>query len=191
VAQLRGYSLEFLQQYFGNRGGEHLYHQARGFASDRVGATEGRRSISKETTFNSDVTDQRHLRERLRALSAEVGATARREGLKGRVVTLKLRLTGFETHTRQCRLPEATAADSVIFQQAWALYNSSDHVGRPVRLIGLGITAWDQGEVERDLFDDPEKRHREKQLYSAIDQVKARFGRGKLGLGLERKKDED
>ncbi|MES9903804.1 MAG: DNA polymerase IV, partial [Sedimenticola sp.] len=30
VAQLRGYSLEFLQQYFGNRGGEHLYHQARG-----------------------------------------------------------------------------------------------------------------------------------------------------------------
>ncbi|MEJ1411906.1 MAG: DNA polymerase IV, partial [Candidatus Sedimenticola sp. (ex Thyasira tokunagai)] len=190
VAQLRGYSLESLQHYFGNRGGEHLYHQARGIASDQVGGAEGRKSISKETTFNQDVTDTRLLRERLRALSSEVGATARREGLKGRVVTFKLRLGGFETLTRQCRLPEATDADSVLFTQAWQLYTASGQVGKPVRLIGLGITCWEEGEPARDLFDDPTERQRQQQLYAAIDQVKDRFGRDKLALGVESPSDE-
>ncbi|WXG52187.1 MAG: DNA polymerase IV [Candidatus Sedimenticola sp. (ex Thyasira tokunagai)] len=190
VAQLRGYSLESLQHYFGNGGGEHLYHQARGIASDQVGGAEGRKSISKETTFNQDVTDTRLLRERLRALSSDVGATARREGLKGRVVTFKLRLGGFETLTRQCRLAEATDADSVLFTQAWQLYTASGQVGKPVRLIGLGITGWEEGEPARDLFDDPTERQRQQQLYAAIDQVKDRFGRDKLALGVESPNDE-
>lgn len=191
VQQLRSYSLETLQHAFGSKGGADLYHQARGIASDHVGCTKGRQSISKESTFNRDETDRQRLRERLRALSSEVGATARQEGLKGRVITLKLRLGGFETHNRQCRLEEATDADSVLFQQAWRLYEDSGHGGRAVRLIGLGISGWEEGEPVRDLFDDPDQRQRQQQLYSAIDQVKARFGRGKLALGVERPRDED
>ena len=93
------------------RVGRHLYDQARGVASDRVGVQAGRQSISKETTFNEDETDQQRLRKRLRSLASEVGRIARRKGLKGRVVTLKIRLNGFETHTRQRKISVGLNAD--------------------------------------------------------------------------------
>lgn len=190
VAQLRGYSLERLQHYFGEKGGCKLHDQARGVASDRVGSKEGRKSISKENTFNQNVTDQRQLREKLRSLSSEVGRTARNEGVKGRVVTLKLRLEGFETHTRQRRLNEPTDADAVIFKRAWDLYRSSGYQGRSVRLIGLGISEWDSDAPELDLFDDPEQRKQDESLYATLDKVASKFGRGKLSLGLASEREQ-
>lgn len=194
VAQLGDYSLERLQHHFGEKGGRKLHDQARGVASDRVGGKERRKSISKENTFNQNVTDQRQLREKLRTLSSEVGRTARNEGFKGRVVMMKLRLEGFETHTRQCRLTEPTDADAVIFKQAWDLYRSSGYQGRSVRLIGLGISEWDSVAPELDLFDDPIRRQQDENLYATLDKVASKFGRGKLSLGLasgRAHKDED
>ncbi len=122
VAHLKTYTLELLQKHFGKKGGQHLYDQARGIASDHVGSQSGRQSISKETTFNQDETDPQRLRERLRILASEVGYIARRKGLKGRVVTLKIRLKGFRTYTRQRTINEASNVDGKIFGVAWNLY---------------------------------------------------------------------
>ena len=186
VEQLKTYSLEVLQGYFGDKGGQHLYHQARGIALDQVGNQTGRQSISKETTFNEDVTDQGQLRECLRGLAAEVGQTARRKGLKGQLVTMKIRLEGFETHTRQRKIREATNADGAILNTAWELFQGSGFVGRSVRLIGLGISEWGNSGPMGDLFDDPEEREREERLYSTLDDVTEKFGKGKLSLGLKK-----
>jgi DNA polymerase-4 len=188
VEQLRAYSLEDLQRRFGAKGGLHLYRQARGLASDRVGNGAGRKSISKETTFGQDLRDPQALHDRLLWLAGEVGRIARREGRQGRLVSLKLRLSGFETHSLQRRLGEATAADREIFRNAWSLYQSSGHAGRPVRLIGVGLSDWEPvGPRQADLFADPAHQERERRLYAALDRVGERFGRGKLGFGLPRK----
>jgi len=186
VEQLKTYSLDVLQGYFGNKGGQHLYHQARGVALDQVGTKAGRQSISKETTFNKDVTDQRQLRERLGILAAEVGQAARKKDLKGQVVTMKIRLEGFETHTRQRKIREATNTDGTILDTAWELYQGSGFASRPVRLIGLGISDWSKGEPMGDLFDDPEEREREERLYATLDEVAEKFGEGKISLGLKK-----
>lgn len=186
VAHLKKYSLESLQGYFGKKGGQHLYDQAGGIASDRVGLKAGRQSISKESTFNEDETDQQRLRERLHSLASEVGHIARRKGLKGRVVTLKIRLDGFETHTRQRKISEASNADAKIFTTAWDLYQASGFVRRPVRLIGVGISEWGESGYMGDLFDAPEQREREDRLYATLDKVAEKFGEGKLSLGLKK-----
>ncbi len=184
VAQLRACSLERLQEALGSKGGQGLYNQARGIASDRVGQTAGRQSISKETTFNEDVSDQQTLRDQLRTLAAEVGFIARKKGLKGQVVTLKIRLEGFETHTRQRKIGAATHADGVIFKTAWELYQESGHAGRPIRLIGLGITDWGEGAPQQDLFAESEDKEREERLYAALDSVLEKYGEGKIGRGV-------
>ena len=185
VEQLRRYSLDDLQRHFGDKGGQHLYRQARGEASDRVGDGSPRRSISKETTFEQDLDDPQALHDTLLWLAAEVGWLARHKGLEGRVVTLKLRLAGFETHTRQRKLNAPTAADQRIFQSAWSLYQESGFTGRPVRLIGIGISGWDEGEpFQGDLFSPAEDHEREQRLYATLDRVGQRFGRGKLRVGL-------
>lgn len=194
VAQLRLCPLERLQQRLGEKGGLHLYRQARGIASDRVGDEAERRSISKETTFNEDQSDEELLRGTLLRLASEVGRIARREGVKGRVVTLKLRLQGFETHSRQRRLEQPTNSDRQIFQTGWALYRNSGYAGRPVRLIGIGVSDWGEEAVQRqaDLFapQAEEEGGRETQLYETMDRIVERFGKGKLGLGAPVKKQK-
>ncbi|MES9957145.1 MAG: DNA polymerase IV [Sedimenticola sp.] len=188
VAQLRGYSLEQLQLHFGERGGEHLHNQARGIASDRIVTEYQRQSISKETTFGEDVTDLRQLRERLRQLASEVGRTARHEGLSGHVVTLKIRFAGFETHTRQRRLAEPLDIDGEIFRVAWQLFEESGFFGKPVRLIGVGISGWegDDQPVMDDLFSPRKNREKEKRLYSTLDEVADKFGKNKLTFGVKK-----
>ncbi|MCU7922458.1 MAG: DNA polymerase IV [Candidatus Thiodiazotropha sp. (ex Dulcina madagascariensis)] len=195
VADVRRLSLLELRRHLGNLAGTKIHEQARGIASDCVHLNTERKSISKETTFNEDITDQEVLRDTLHWAAQEVGYVARQEGRKGSVVTLKIRFRGFETHTRNRTLPTPTAADLEIFQQAWDLYRSRRWAERPVRLIGVGISGWesdtspaaDQG----DLFDkmEPEVDAKQDRLYETLDAVSEKFGRMIVRLGVQRRKE--
>lgn len=191
VSALREYSLESLQPFFGEKMAGSLYRQARGLASDQVGTQYERASLSKETTFNEDVTDQRLLRSTLRHLCSEVGHSLRREGLKGRVVSIKIRLPGFETHTRQKRLAVADDLDSTLFNVAWALFQASGFMGKPIRLIGMGISDWsDNRGTNLDLFDSAPETNQDRRLYLMLDKASDKFGKGTLTLGLPDKQSK-
>jgi hypothetical protein len=56
---------------------------------------------------------------------------------------------------------------------------------RPVRLVGVGISAWSAPETAQpDLFDPPQRGTAGRQVLRTIDAVSEKFGRGKLQLGL-------
>lgn len=183
VADLRRCSPERLQGLFGTAAGASLHRQARGEGSDRVGAGGPRKSISKETTFGRDTADPRRIRQALRWLASELGRALRREGLRGLQLTLKLRLAGFETHTRCRTVRPAVDGDLEIFGHAWRLYRESGHAGRPVRLVGIGLARWEGETPCPDLFDHTPERLRRDALYRTLDQVKERFGRGIIAFG--------
>jgi hypothetical protein len=65
------------------------------------------------------------------------------------------RLRPVETHTRSRKFGAPTASDLDIFRTAWALFRAESWAGRPVRLIGIGISGWDgtRPGVQQDLFD--------------------------------------
>lgn len=190
VADVRRADPALLHKHLGPRSASRLQGQARGIASDAVRTDTQRKSISKETTFEHDVTDADTLRDTLLWAAQEVGYTARREGLKGTTVTLKIRFRGFETHTRQRSLSTPTAGDDEIFRQAWALYQQEGWAGRPVRLIGLGLTGWDApAPAQADLFGEaePEPATDKERLYETLDSISEKFGRGKVQRGVRRK----
>lgn len=187
VAQLRVCPAPLLARHLGRSAAEGLLRQAAGIASDRVGGSEGRKSISRETTFETDLLDERRLHDVLLELAAEVGRRARREGLAGQRVTLKIRFSGFETHTRPRRLAAATDSDREIFRTASALYREARRPGWGVRLLGVGLADWgDGGCGQMDLFAPWERTQREDELWRTLDRVAERFGRGKLRLGMLR-----
>lgn len=184
VAQLRAVPLHLLEQHLGKRAAASFHAQAFGIASSEVVPDRRRKSISKETTFQEDVKAQRVVHDVLCELAGEVAGTARREGLAGAVVTLKVRFTGFDTHTRQRRLPAPTHDERVILRQAWELFVHGGLPRRPVRLIGVGISAWQQtGPVQPDLFDRPQARERDERLLETLDRITDRFGKQTLRLG--------
>jgi DNA polymerase-4 len=186
VAELRAASMATLEEEFGPSTAAKFLRQAHGIASDEVVTDRQRKSISKERTFEHDLTDDRQLKDRLQELSAGVARIARREGLAGRVVTLKIRFAGFETHTRQRKLPGATWDERVLLDTGWSLYRRGDLPKKSVRLIGIGLSDWSKASPQDDLFAQTVDDNPDDRLLETIDAVNARFGGGKLRLGLRR-----
>lgn len=188
VAQLRAFPLERLEQHLGKKATASFHHQAFGIASDQVVPHRRRKSISKEKTFEADTRDHSDLHNTLRALAADVARTARREGLSGSVVTLKIRFEGFETHTRQHKRTTATNDEREIVKTAWQLFRRGNLPQKPVRLIGVGISSWDEDKpAQADLFDQPEQREYSERLLKTIDAVAEKFGKGMLQVGVSRR----
>jgi len=190
VGDVRRLSLEELRRHLGARAGTQVHLQARGIADDQVHAASERKSISKETTFAEDVSDATILKDTLRWAAQEVGYLARHQGRKGVVVTLKIRFRPFETHTRSRTLRVPTENDMEIFQAAWGLFQAEPWTGRPVRLIGLGLSGWDQTTMQPDLFaadEAPDSHPREDRLHEALDAIRTKFGKGTIQRGLYRR----
>ncbi|MCB1751666.1 MAG: DNA polymerase IV [Gammaproteobacteria bacterium] len=191
IAQLRAMPFSVLERHLGTKAAASFQQQSLGIASAAVAPGRRRKSISKEITFEQDLEAHNLLRATLQRLAADVAATARSEQLCASVVTLKIRFTGFETHTRQRKLPIPTHDERVILREAWALLRSGNLPRRPVRLIGVGISGWKQVEpawTQPDLFDRPQERERDKRLLETIDKVADRFGKGMLQLGCRTQK---
>lgn len=194
VADVRQRSLLDLRRNLGNLAGTKIYEQARGIASDKINSHPARKSISKETTFNQDITDPETLRDTLHWAAQEVGYIARQEHRTGNQVTLKIRFSNFETRTRNRTLTTPTAEDQEIFRQAWELYQAERISQQPIRLIGVGISGWDSQDTQLndqgDLFSEfgPEPDSKQDRLYETLDAVSNKFGKGLIRLGTQRRK---
>jgi len=188
VAQLRSMPLGQLEQHLGEKAAASFHRQAFGSASDQVFPEQRRKSISKETTFEADIRDHSVLHDALRRLAAEVARTARREGLSGFVVTLKIRFTGFDTHTRQYKRTAATCDERDMLKTVWRLFLEGRLPDKPVRLIGIGISEWEEDQpAQADLFGQPERQDDSRRLLQTIDAVTEKFGRNLLQVGVSRK----
>jgi len=188
VKQLRATPLPRLEEHLGKKAAASFHRQALGIASDQILPGQRRKSISKETTFAADIRDNTVLHDTLRELVADVARTARREGLSGSVVTLKIRFEGFETCTRQHKRTTPTHDEREILKTAWQLFLEGKLPNKPVRLIGIGISGWEEEQsAQTDLFDQPEQQEDDKRLLKTIDAVTEKFGKNLLQVGVSRK----
>jgi DNA polymerase-4 len=128
------------------------------------------------------------LHDALRGLAADVARTARREDLSASVVTLKIRFEGFETRTRQYKCTTPTNDEREMLKTAWRLFLDGKLPNKPVRLIGIGISGWEEDQpAQTDLFDQPEQQEDNKRLLKTIDAVAEKFGKHLLQVGVSRK----
>lgn len=157
-------------------GGLRLWHLAHGRDARRVSADGAMKSISAETTFDTDLGALAALDGQLWRLAERVAARAKAKGLGGRSVTLKLRQADFRTLTRRATLAEATQLAHVLHATAAPMLARAAGMG-PFRLIGIGLSALvPAAEADRaaDLLR-PEAA-RATAAERATDAIRARFG---------------
>jgi DNA polymerase IV len=171
-----------LQSRYGDSGAR-VAAMAIGQDSRKVEPDSERKSISSETTFNHDLRELADLEPILAKLCSQVGERTRASSCSGRVVTLKLRTASFKAITRRITLSEPTATGRIVFEAAKPLLIAELAKG-PFRLIGVGLT---------DLSEPADADHgdlmnttapRKAALERALDQVKAKFGKGAVKTGL-------
>lgn len=174
IGDIARYPEAKLARQFG-KNGEDLSRHARGIDNRPVETESETKSVSKETTFNHDLRDAEQLQRTLRSLADGVGRQLRKEGLSGRTVKIKLRWSDFTTLTRQTTLPHPTHHDTEIYEATLDLFKKAWPKGRPVRLLGVGVSGFEGGEYQPGLWDAPPKPE-DTRLESVLDQLRDRFG---------------
>ena len=164
---------ETLEMMFGQHGPD-LHRRALGIDNRPIETEQEVKSISNEVTFAADLVDEEHLLSVFRDLSEQVGRRLRKASLAGNTVQIKLRWADFTTITRQTTLISATNLDQEIYETASALFKDNWPKGKPVRLIGVGVTNLGPPIHQLGLWsDDHQKKAR---LVNAMDDLRKRFG---------------
>lgn len=167
-----------LVRWFGKHGHD-LYRRSRGIDHRKVEPVREAKSVSKETTFPKDVQDQARLRATLESLSEGVARRLDREALAGTTIKLKLRWSDFTTHTRQTTLDQPTAECDLIYKTACSLFEDLWTAGRPVRLLGVGVSGLGPPVRQLSLWDYQTEAHiaeKEAQLRAAVEILQRKFG---------------
>jgi DNA polymerase-4 len=141
------------------------------------------KTISAETTFDSDIEASGELLSILRGLCEKVSTRLKAQGLAGGLVILKLKTGDFRLRTRNARLDSASNLADQIFQSGRDLL-LKEVDGTRFRLLGIGMGALGAAE-QADTADllDPGAAKRARAEH-AMDEIRARFGRDGLALGL-------
>ena len=122
---------------------------------------EDAKSIGRELTFQKDVDNYELLRDVLFLLALNVENRAKRVGLRGRGVTLKLTYANMKSITRS-RSPAACGGAVSIWREAASLLDKVEK--RPVRLIGVSLynlTDTEEQQLRLEGFDTEDARTRE------------------------------
>ena len=131
------------------------------------------KSVSREETFGTDVTERAELHRLLRACAADVGRQLRHGRWAARTATLKLRYSDFATYTRQLTWPTPQDGDVVLAQAGMQLFEAA-WSGAPVRLLGMGVSGVIDA-AQLDLFD-ADGAPRDTRLDHTLDTLRERFG---------------
>jgi len=186
IRQLRQQSEQVLRGRFG-KFGSHLWRLATGIDERAVVSDSEAKSISNETTFDTDISQHDMLRAWLMELTEQVCWRLRQHELYGRTVQLKLRFPDFTTITRSHTLLETTQQTSQVWEAVVELFDKAmDKETRPLRLVGVGVSGLSdvahRQQVQADLFAQPNEG-RQTQIDEVADAIKSRFGSNGIRRG--------
>jgi DNA polymerase IV len=189
IAQLQTMSKIELMKNYGSMGAR-LYHLSRGEDDRHVSIEDQSKSISAETTFNTDISNAAELERILWPLAEKVSRRAKAEGMAGLTVVLKLKTANFKTSTRNVSLSDPTLLANRIYDAALPLLQR-EATGTAFRLIGVGISnlAPSRPELETETLDSGVAARAKAEL--AVDRIRDKFGRGAVGRGITFEGDQD
>jgi DNA polymerase-4 len=160
--------------------GRRLWRLARGIDDRRVVADRGAKTISSETTFETDIRDFATLEKMLWRLSEKVSSRLKTGDLSGLTITLKLKTADFRQRTRAQSIHAPTQLAAKIFSISREML-AKEIDGTAFRLMGTGVSALRPGSLADDTdMLDRRSAHAER----AIDDLRKKFGQAAVIRGI-------
>ena len=174
-----------IRRYLGDKLAEWITRKARGIASHSLHGRDQQKAMSREDTFDRDISDDAQLEIELQRLVVRVVADLRGDGLTAKTVTVKLRDNDFTTRNASRTLDSPISTERAVFTTARMLLRKLRATRRmPVRLLGVALSQLDDNDLAEQLMllpgDTPATTEtpRDRALAQAMDRVRARFGAG-------------
>ncbi|MDQ2768333.1 MAG: DNA polymerase IV [Gemmatimonadota bacterium] len=197
VTDVLEHPLSELIRWFGDREGQWLYDRVRGIDSGAVEGHGEQKSMSREETFSSDISDDATLERELFALAARVASDLRSELLAARTIRVKIKDADFTVRQAGRTLPEAVVSDRVIYGVARELLHTLRSRRRTAaRLIGIALSslATSPEPPQLALFPDTTaslETERDRTVARTMDVVRAKFGQDAIGAAQLSKHDDE
>ncbi|PKP56889.1 hypothetical protein CVT91_11995 [Candidatus Atribacteria bacterium HGW-Atribacteria-1] len=109
-------------------------------------------------------------------ISQIVGHTARKEGYKGRTITLKIRFHNFITFNKSKSIENPTHLDDIIFKTVVELLDKVKLKKGGVRLLGIKLSNLTSGNERKQLKFLRDKDDKLEQLTQSLDKIREKFG---------------
>jgi len=181
VAALRRLGRGLLAGLFGRRG-EVLYERSRGRDPQPLRPDAPPRSISRETTFHRPTCDGREVRGMLAYLLQRAMRTVRQADLLAGRVELALRYEDGKRYAARRTLGEPTDEDEPAFSAVEALLGRLHTRRVALRNVGVVLSGFRRRGDRGELFT-PTARRRSRQLHTAVDAIRDRWGHGAIVSG--------
>ena len=170
------------QEYFAAAFGKYgidLWRKANGEGTEYLIVQRERKSISKETTFDEDVTSNEFIKKTLFELAEKICQKVRNRNWVASTISIKLRYSDFQTLTRS-RTIKPTDDDKIVFNTAWQLLDKAHTRRVAVRLVGVGLTNFSEYSEQEFLFEDSEVKR--KKMFRAVTRIRDKYGYDVIGM---------
>ncbi|MFX1379340.1 MAG: DNA polymerase IV [Promethearchaeota archaeon] len=105
---------------------------------------EKRKSISAERTFYEDTNDFSIILKKLEEINQKIHKTVIKHHISYRTITLKIRLTGFETYTRSKSYDLPIQDQTTVLKTVLDLYKEFKYNKKKIRLLGIKLSNFDR-----------------------------------------------
>jgi DNA polymerase-4 len=190
VAEAQALEASELEGMLGAGRGAWLHDRIRGRGSDVVEPRSEAKSMSREETFPRDLTSDAELERELMGLAIRVASDLRRQGLRARTVTVKIKDGDFRTRTASRTLDHPLESDRAILAVAGELLATLRQRRRTgARLVGVGVSHFSTAEegTQLVLFDGGDsaalETDRDRRLSRVADELRTRFGHDAIRPG--------
>ena len=147
IGGLAAVPLDKLIERFGESYGRYLYDASKGMDESPLVTHWEPKSTSREITFQTDTGNWQEIARTLAELTREVANDMKQAGYKGKTVTVKLRFSDFETHTRAKTLKNLTSSVDKIRATAFDCLRRFE-LKKQVRLVGVKVGGLKKDEKE-------------------------------------------
>jgi len=176
--------VELMERVLGKNGSV-IWKKAQGIDNTPVVAYHERKSLSMERTFDKDTTDVYKLRAIVTGMAENLAFQLRHGNKLTACVTVKVRYSDFQTHSKQKRI-SYTSLDHTLIEVVKDLFDKVYDRRVLVRLVGVRFSHLIGGSYQIRLFEDSFKLIK---LYQAMDKVRDRYGQDavKRAMGMSSK----
>jgi DNA polymerase-4 len=186
----------------GERAGPWLARRVQGVDDSIVTPRDRQKQVSREDTFAHDLNDDGVIERELLRLAVRVSADLRKQALRARTVTVKIKDTDFKTRSAQRTLAGFIESEKSVVKAARPLLRQLRGKRRvPVRLLGIALSHFDDDHdgapalpaTQLGLFaappptpgatagdPDPAESPRDRALTRALDRIRDRYGSGSI-----------
>lgn len=181
IGDIANSSSEYFAAAFGQCGTD-LWEKAHGKGTEYLTQSYEQKSISKETTFDEDVTDKKYIEEVIFNLTGKVCQQIRDNGWQAATISIKLRYSDFATITR-AKTIKPTSDDKIVCQTAVDLFNKAYTRRVAIRLIGIHLTNFSESAEQIGLFDGEDSKRNS--MFKAINELRNKYGFSSVKVGVD------